>query len=479
MSCYSMLLEAVKSEDLSFLESFIEERHEEIDFNDADEDGITCLHIAAGLDNVDILKCLIKNGASIHSRTNDELTPLHIAGMWGKERQVEVLLHHGANPSILDSLNYTEVLNYTEEDLVEDEDTFLYETAIEEKEDQRMPCKSQTESLDSVITLIKSLKIEENNWECPSDLLTEVSLVGHMESPNKTYDVGEEKIPHQELDSAVFPSPTTKRSVQLFIPNNKEEKEQDHGSKLAPTWPSNPFKTPRGESSEGTNTNSMIEKSANEGNYTDETISYQWKETTIDQRNETMAIIPNTYKTISCMELRRRIKEHGHVSGPITQHTRLLYVKKLWKLDQGIGKRDKKVTSPCISYPFQTRMVMEGRCEIPNCIQQEQDMVNEFSMPTKKTQWRGGNEKSSFNYLLLDPRVTLDLPLRSKKLSTVEAFRCFILSIFYVGKGKRSRPYAHLHEALKYTKSKLDLTSKRIGMKLTVDVLLYHVHDFQ
>jgi hypothetical protein len=71
-------------------------------------------------------------------------------------------------------------------------------------------------------------------------------------------------------------------------------------------------------------------------------------------------------------------------------------------------------------------------------------------------------EKSSFNYLLLDPRVTLDLPQRTKKLSSTEAFRCFILSIFYVGKGKRSRPYAHLHEAIKYAKSKVRFTDIKL-----------------
>ena len=67
------------------------------------------------------------------------------------------------------------------------------------------------------------------------------------------------------------------------------------------------------------------------------------------------------------------------------------------------------------------------------------------------------HEKASFNYLLMDPRVTLDLPQRNKKLSNTEAFRSFVLSVFYVGKGKRSRPYAHLHEAIKYSKTKVGL----------------------
>ena len=33
-----------------------------------------------------------------------------------------------------------------------------------------------------------------------------------------------------------------------------------------------------------------------------------------------------------------------------------------------------------------------------------------------------------------------------------DVFRVFVMAIFYVGKGKRSRPYAHLNEALQSSK---------------------------
>lgn len=63
--------------------------------------------------------------------------------------------------------------------------------------------------------------------------------------------------------------------------------------------------------------------------------------------------------------------------------------------------------------------------------------------------WPHGNAKSSFTYLLLDPRITLDLPIRANLLTPQEIWQSFITSIFYVGKGKRSRPYAHLYQAVK------------------------------
>lgn len=47
-------------------------------------------------------------------------------------------------------------------------------------------------------------------------------------------------------------------------------------------------------------------------------------------------------------------------------------------------------------------------------------------------------------------RVTKNLPFRSHTTSPQESFHTFIKAIFYVGKGKRSRPYSHLYEALEY-----------------------------
>lgn len=56
--------------------------------------------------------------------------------------------------------------------------------------------------------------------------------------------------------------------------------------------------------------------------------------------------------------------------------------------------------------------------------------------------------------MLIDPRVTQNLPVRTKRMTAEDVFRVFIMSIFYVGKGKRSRPYAHLNEALNSAKVK-------------------------
>lgn len=55
---------------------------------------------------------------------------------------------------------------------------------------------------------------------------------------------------------------------------------------------------------------------------------------------------------------------------------------------------------------------------------------------------------SSFTYLLLDPRITKNLPVRAEHMANpVEIWQTFINSIFYIGKGTKSRPNDHMNEA--------------------------------
>ena len=71
--------------------------------------------------------------------------------------------------------------------------------------------------------------------------------------------------------------------------------------------------------------------------------------------------------------------------------------------------------------------------------------------------------KASFNYLLLDPNITRNLPLRVFSVSDQTLWRSFVKAVFYVGKGSRSRPFQHLYEAVKEPKSK----SKKISAKIS------------
>ncbi|NXL40241.1 ANKL1 protein, partial [Glaucidium brasilianum] len=113
---------------------------------------------------------------------------------------------------------------------------------------------------------------------------------------------------------------------------------------------------------------------------------------------------------------------------------------------QALGDNPGPVTELTRRFPELAATLQTGH--VPDCAQDELALARQFDRPDRSRRWREGLVKSSFNYLLLDPRTTQNLPLRSHHLSPAECFRTFVKAIFYVGKGTRARPYCHLTEAL-------------------------------
>ena len=60
---------------------------------------------------------------------------------------------------------------------------------------------------------------------------------------------------------------------------------------------------------------------------------------------------------------------------------------------------------------------------------------------------------------------------RSRNLSEREKFSCFVRSVFYVGKGKESRPYEHLRDAVQMKQS--NLAAAKVCTWLSVVSTLY------
>ncbi|XP_042198800.1 ankyrin repeat and LEM domain-containing protein 1 [Callorhinchus milii] len=159
---------------------------------------------------------------------------------------------------------------------------------------------------------------------------------------------------------------------------------------------------------------------------------------------------------LSNSRLRLRLRDLGADPGPVTRLTRNVYLRRLNRL---VAEPRAPRRRPPKAVTKMTRFAAEFSAElcrsletfvIPDCRQDELILSQQFDQPDQIRRWRGGLVKSSFNYLLLDPRVTMNLPARSHALSDDDCFRIFVNAIFYVGKGKRSRPYSHLNEAQKH-----------------------------
>lgn len=143
-------------------------------------------------------------------------------------------------------------------------------------------------------------------------------------------------------------------------------------------------------------------------------------------------------------------------TGPITSDTKRAYLLRLKKLRMG-----KVVASAVLDrlYPGPLAESLKNIATVTrnweSLWQLETDMTAKFSCVNPQLA-EGINHltresvcKTSFNYLLLDPRQTQNLPLRVFSCDDQELWRTFVSSIFYIGKGTRSRPFHHLQEATK------------------------------
>ncbi|KAJ8962653.1 hypothetical protein NQ318_001047, partial [Aromia moschata] len=161
--------------------------------------------------------------------------------------------------------------------------------------------------------------------------------------------------------------------------------------------------------------------------------------------------------------LRKELTSHGYNPGPITVTTKRVYLKKTSPVKEtsNLGqrnqdplrieeKRSKKFSSQ-LAYSVELEKTLRDanwHADLTVYKSLEAMVVKQFGTPDPARKWREGVSKSSFTYLLLDPRVTNNLPCRAELLQPKEIWETFLSAVFYIGKGKRARPYSHLYEAV-------------------------------
>ncbi|XP_016528594.1 unconventional myosin-XVI isoform X1 [Poecilia formosa] len=69
--------------------------------NQANDEGVTLLHIASASGYREVVSVLLESGADPHPADNNFWTPLHLAAKYGQTSIVRKLLRHGANPTLL------------------------------------------------------------------------------------------------------------------------------------------------------------------------------------------------------------------------------------------------------------------------------------------------------------------------------------------------------------------------------------------
>ncbi|KAM8717471.1 hypothetical protein ACLKA7_004203 [Drosophila subpalustris] len=174
----------------------------------------------------------------------------------------------------------------------------------------------------------------------------------------------------------------------------------------------------------------------------------------LDSSVSTNLTIPLDYETDA---LRAELTQLGAPVGPITRTTKRLYIKQLIKYKrntEALLAAQKHAKAAQIKYSVELHHSLRSRADLDRI--EREYMTYEINSAThfataaaNGRELREGHLKQSFIYMLIDPRISRNLPGERNFLDPLCIWSRFLDAIFYVGKGKCSRPYAHLYDAMR------------------------------
>uniref|UniRef100_A0AAY4CR12 LEM domain-containing protein n=1 Tax=Denticeps clupeoides TaxID=299321 RepID=A0AAY4CR12_9TELE len=434
------------------------------------EKGVAAVHLAVGRESEKGTRCLrliLQHGGDPNLRSSEGLTPLHIAALWGCYQNLRLLLKNGGDPNLRD-------------------------------QDGNKPCDLAEQQENSRCALLPfvtgrtrsrlsrcSVRTSHGSPSLSASGLFEQTLPTAARMQRRTLK-SQDNTPVQIHD----PSPHCRTARRECPPQGQK-----------------PFVS----CEEGSQADTLI-------------ISGSMADTFILEKGSVEQLLGPSGsserkpldKGMTDKALRRQLVELGEEPGPINSRTRPLYIRKLRQLQQGSTTSKQSLSNQCnasmyistsvectiilyllvfhfflfmqsffffvpplfIDYGVELTQALNTFI-LPDCSSDELALCEQFDHADQNKRWREGIIKSSFNYLLLDPRVTNNLPYRSRSMSPKECFQTFISAIFYIGKGKRSRPYSHLYEALEYYKGDKTAKVQHILQVWNADQGVISLHCFQ
>ncbi|CAO2612454.1 Ankyrin repeat and LEM domain-containing protein 1 [Lemmus lemmus] len=420
------LLVALREEDPRAVEELL---HLGADPSLVLEDGVAAVHLAARARHPRALHCLwilLRRGADPNARSTEALTPVHVAAVWGCRGALELLLSRGGDPTLRDQdglLPLDWALHQGHHDcarLLRELDT---------------PTRTRKETLEPAEKLPVALAGLQSTMGRGRVF---VGSSGIFVPPCLSPD-SEQLMHRAELaaarEVAVEPgrpeatgSPDCSSDASFVTALEDSLQPQRPAGTLGPSislWQSG------GAEAAG-----------------DEVPSCQLQALTLTTGATNVPSLPcdralhlhGSVPPMSDLQLIQALRALGHSPGPVTPFTRGHYLRRLQEAQ----------ASPAVPghSPELAEVLRTGR--VPDCQADEAALAQYFEQPDPTKRWRGGVTKSSFTYLLLDPRRTQGLPARASSLTLADCLQCFVGAIFYVGKGTRARPDAHLWEALGY-----------------------------
>ncbi|KAM7140186.1 ankyrin repeat and LEM domain-containing protein 1 isoform 3-T3 [Molossus nigricans] len=451
-------------------------------------DGAAAVHLAAGARHPRALRCLkalLCGGGDPNLRSAEALTPLHVAAAWGCRRGLELLLSQGADPRLLDQdglrpldlaeqqghqdcvrilrkprmLPRTPTCTWAETRVLEPEPSgsvlkrtgldanlsgppTLDSTALGTSDSRDIDLEASAGPPSFVANPEAadkngSLESPPGFWDCSSDasFVTAVEASGAKDPAPQTSpwagllpQTRQQLLPHIQPPQRVLKSLHTPQLEHRSVMMGKEAELRARLQALTLTLPDtppshmsspdrSPAHSPHREPLPGPLDFHFL---TDDPSSLDSEVAALWL--TEDEASSTGGRDP----VPSCW------------CRPVPAMSDLELLQELQALGPDLSGHS----------PELTEALKTG--QIPDAQADEDALAQQFEQPDPSRRWREGVVKSSFTYLLLDPRKTQNLPARAFSLTWAECFRTFVKAIFYVGKGTRARPNVHLWEALGY-----------------------------
>uniref|UniRef100_A0A8I5NM91 Ankyrin repeat and LEM domain-containing protein 1 n=1 Tax=Papio anubis TaxID=9555 RepID=A0A8I5NM91_PAPAN len=438
------------------------------------EDGAAAVHLAAGARHPRGLRCLgalLRQGGDPNARSVEALTPLHVAAAWGCRRGLELLLSQGANPALRDQdglrpLDLALQQGHLEcARVLQDLDTRTRtrtRIGAETQEPEAAPgtpglSGSPDEMLDSIALQTQPCRGDNRDMGLEADSgppslpvpLEIVDKDGSSASPPGHWDYSSDAsfITAVEVSGAEDPASDTPPRAGSLPPTRQGLLHVVHATQRVPRSQGTEAElnarlqaltlTPPNAAGFQSSPSSMpllVRSPAHSPPQTppagpSDCHSLWEHQTSID--SDMATLWPTEDEGLRAL---------GENPGPVTPFTRRFYLQRL--------KEAQIAPGPEFSgHSLELAAALRTGC-IPDVQADEDALAQQFEQPDPTRRWREGVVKSSFTYLLLDPRETQDLPARAFSLTPAERLQTFVRAIFYVGKGTRARPYVHLWEAL-------------------------------
>ncbi|KAL3997387.1 Ankyrin repeats (many copies) family protein [Acanthocheilonema viteae] len=441
---------------------------------------INVLHLLAASNNPTALNAvqnLLKTGQKhVDEREEEGLTALHVAAAWDNLAMCQLLMYFGADPFQKDDNGRTakdmakgSVKKFFER---------LYEAETSEK--SRSVQQSFLHALNRLFSCATKKAIKT-----PLQLSRSHSWSPFYDGTNNFLSEEEKRLQwaFRKNQSSFFGRKAGKN--KQFSPVGKKSSEQTSALSLSSQqFTSFTAKSSKRESDDNTiyatapEYNTKDYHSSSYGRNSINALSYVLSEefqslklgSTPSQANDQMteespvetssikipAEILSVVRQLSDRQLKQELAKRGECIGPLLETTRPAYELKLARL---IANLPSNASELKYSWALERWIAGNSFSEGPKL---DQILISSFAEFSGE-QWRGGNRPTSFCYILIDPSV-ISLPSNSCTMQQ------FVNSIFYIGKGKRSRPFQHLVDAVRAKSFGDGVLSKSKKLQKIVDL---------